>query len=73
MPTYKKGTQIELTYPKELRRANWCQFEDQYSYQRIWHIWIIFATTWFIFTKQICFPISMSKTLVLANQKIFQE
>jgi hypothetical protein len=27
----------------------------------------------FIFTKQILFPISMSKTLVLANQEIFQE
>jgi hypothetical protein len=34
---------------------------------------ITFATTWFIFTKQILFPISKSNTLVLANREIFQE
>jgi len=48
------------------------QIEDQFISHRIWHIWITFATTWFIFTKQILFPIFMSKTLVLANQKIFK-
>jgi hypothetical protein len=49
------------------------QIEDQFISHRIWHIWITFATTWFIFTKQILFPISISRTLVLANQDIFQE
>jgi hypothetical protein len=34
------------------------QIEDQIFLLRIWHIWITFATTWFIFTKQILFPIS---------------
>jgi hypothetical protein len=69
MTTHKKATQIELTYPKELRRANLCKIEDQLILHRIWHIWITFATTWFVFAKQIHFPIFMSKTLVLENQK----
>jgi hypothetical protein len=55
------------------REAKECKFEDQFISHRIWHIWITFATTWFIFTKQILFPLSTSKTLVLANQKISQE
>jgi hypothetical protein len=33
---------------------------------------INFAATLFIFTKRIPFPISMSKTLVLANQRSFK-
>jgi hypothetical protein len=41
-----------------------CKFEDQIFSLGIWHIWIIFATTWFIFAKQILFPISKSNTLV---------
>jgi hypothetical protein len=49
------------------------QVEDQYDFQGIWHIWITFTTTWFIFTKQILFPKSKSNTLVWANQEIFQE
>jgi hypothetical protein len=49
------------------------QIEDQFISHRIWHIWITFATTWFIFTKQILFPISKSNTLVWANREIFQE
>jgi hypothetical protein len=49
------------------------QIEDQFISHRIWHIWITFATTWFIFSKQICFPITMSKTLVLSNQEIFHK
>jgi hypothetical protein len=32
-----------------------------------------FATTWFVFAKQIHFPISMSKHIILANQNIFQD
>jgi hypothetical protein len=32
-----------------------CIFEDQISLLEIWHIWITFATTWFIFTNQILF------------------
>jgi hypothetical protein len=32
-----------------------------------------FATTWFVFAKQIHFPISMSKHFVLANQNTFQD
>jgi hypothetical protein len=31
------------------------QIEDQFDSHRIWHIWITFATIWFIFTKQILF------------------
>jgi hypothetical protein len=49
------------------------QIEDQFISYRIWHIWITFATTWCIFTKQILFPISQSNTLVWANREIFQE
>jgi hypothetical protein len=30
-----------------------CRFEDQIFSLEIWHIWITFATTWFIFAKQI--------------------
>jgi hypothetical protein len=62
----KKQLIFELTYQKELKSANWCQIEDQLSYHMIWHIRIIFATTWIVFTKQIHFSISM------ANQHIFQ-
>jgi hypothetical protein len=72
MPTHKKATQIELTYPKELRRANCCQIEDQLILHRIWHIWITFATTWFVFAKQINFPIFMSKHLFWQIKKIFK-
>jgi hypothetical protein len=32
-----------------------------------------FATTWFIFAKQIHFLTSMSKHFVLANQTIYQD
>jgi hypothetical protein len=49
------------------------QIEDQQGFQGIWHIWITFATTWFIFTKQILFHFSKSNTLVLANREIFPE
>jgi hypothetical protein len=28
-----------------------CRFEDQIFSLEIWHIWITFATTWFIFAK----------------------
>jgi hypothetical protein len=50
-----------------------CRFEDQILSLEIWHIWITFATTWFIFAKQILFPISKSNTLVWANREQFQE
>jgi hypothetical protein len=69
-PNTLKATKNEATFSREVKE---CKFEDQFISRRIWHIWITFATTWFIFTKQILFLISMSKTLVLANQKIFQE
>jgi hypothetical protein len=65
-----KATQSATTFSKISERV---QIEDQFISHRIWHIWITFATTWFIFSKQIRFPISMSKTFVLANQEIFQE
>jgi hypothetical protein len=39
-------------------------FEDQIFSIEIWHIWINFATTWFVFANQIPFPISKSNTLV---------
>jgi hypothetical protein len=45
-----------------------CRFEDQIFSLEIWHIWITFATTWFIFTNQILFLISKSNTLVWANR-----
>jgi hypothetical protein len=50
-----------------------CRFEDQIFSLEIWHIWITFATTWFIFAKQILFPISKWNTLVWANRELFQE
>jgi hypothetical protein len=50
-----------------------CIFEDQIFSLEIWHIWITFATTGFIFANQILFPISKSKTLVWANREMFQE
>jgi hypothetical protein len=65
-----KATQNATTFSKSSYRV---QIEDNFISHKNWHIWITFATTWFIFTKQILFPISMSKTLVLTNQKIFQE
>jgi hypothetical protein len=45
----------------------------KFSSLRIWHIWITFATTWFVFANQILFPISQSNTLVRANREMFQE
>jgi hypothetical protein len=49
--------------PKVQHYSQKCKFEDQIFLLGIWHIWITFATTWFIFTKQILFPISKSNTL----------
>jgi hypothetical protein len=46
---------------------------SRFNFTGIWHIWIAFATTWFIFAKQIHFPISKSNTLVGANREIIQE
>jgi hypothetical protein len=60
--------QLEVQY-----HCQKAQIEDQFISYRIWHIWITFVTTWFIFTKQILFPISKSNTLVWANREIFQE
>jgi hypothetical protein len=59
--------------PKVQHYSQKCKFEDQIFLLGIWHIWITFATTWFIFVKQILFPISKSNTLVWANREIFQE
>jgi hypothetical protein len=70
MPTHKKHLEMQQHFQRE---AQECKFEDNFNSLRIWYIWITFATTWFIFTKQIILPISMSKTLVLAKQNIFQE
>jgi hypothetical protein len=66
MPTHLKATQSATPFFKE------CKLKTNLSH-RVWHIWITLATTWFIFTKQIIFPISKSNTLVLANQEIYQE
>jgi hypothetical protein len=55
---------------KQLRSAN---LRPIFSSLSIWHIWITFATTWFVFANQILFPISKSNTLVWANREIFQE
>jgi hypothetical protein len=51
------------TFKKQLE----VQIEDKFISYRISHIWITFAATWFIFTRQILFPISKSNTLVWAN------
>jgi hypothetical protein len=59
--------------PKVQHYSQKCKFEDQIFLLDIWHIWITFATTWFIFAKQILFPISKSNTLVWENREIFQE
>jgi hypothetical protein len=40
---------------KQLRSAN---LRPKFSTFSIWHIWITFATTWFVFANQILFPIS---------------
>jgi predicted MFS family arabinose efflux permease len=64
------------------REAKECKFEDQFISHRIWHIWIIFVTTWFIFTKQFfsylyvkntCFDKSKDLTIVnlIKYQKLF--
>jgi hypothetical protein len=55
---------------KQLRSAN---LRPNFSTLSIWHIWITFATTWFVFANQIFFPISKSNTLVWANREILQE
>jgi hypothetical protein len=55
---------------KQLRSAN---VRPNFSTFSIWHIWITFATIWFVFENQILFPISKSNTLVWANREIFQE
>jgi hypothetical protein len=59
--------------PKVQHYSQKCKFEDQIFLLGIWHIWITFATTWFIFANQILFPISKSNTLVWASREIFQE
>jgi hypothetical protein len=38
---------------KVQHRSQKCRFEDQIFSLEIWHIWITFATTWFIFANQI--------------------
>jgi hypothetical protein len=53
------------TFKKQLKVQHFsqkCRFEDQIFSLEIWHIWITFATTWFIFTKRTLFPISKSNT-----------
>ena len=46
------------------KEAKECKLKTKFSSLRIWHIWITFATTWFILTKQIIFHISKSNTLI---------
>jgi hypothetical protein len=55
---------------KQLSSAN---LRPNFSTISIWHIWITFATTWFVFANQIIFPISKSNTLVWANREILLE
>jgi hypothetical protein len=55
---------------KQLRSAN---LRPIFSSFGICHIWITYATTWFVFANQIIFPISKSNKLVWANREIFQE
>jgi hypothetical protein len=70
MPTHQKQLKMQQYFQMELNSATWCQIEDQLILHLIWHIWITYATTWFVFAKQIHFPFSMSKTLVLVNQNL---
>jgi hypothetical protein len=55
---------------KQLRSAN---LRPNFIHKGFWHIWITFATTWFVFANQILFPISKSNTLVWVNREILQE
>jgi hypothetical protein len=55
------------------RSATSMQMKTKFSLLRIWHIWIIHATTWFVFANQIHFPISKLNTVVWAHRELFQE
>jgi hypothetical protein len=55
---------------KQLSSAN---IRSKFSTFSIWHIWITFATTWFVFENQILFPISKSNSLVWSNREILRE
>jgi hypothetical protein len=50
-----------------------CKSETKFTHIGFWHIWITFATTWFVFANQFLFPISKSNMLDWAIREIFQE
>jgi hypothetical protein len=65
MPTHQK---------KQQKKCNINANEDQFPFcLRFGYFGSLFATTWFVFVKQIIFPISKSNTLVWSNREIFQE
>jgi hypothetical protein len=47
---------------QHIKRQLEVQIEDKFISYRIWHIWITFATTWFIFKKNKFFFLSLSQT-----------
>jgi hypothetical protein len=68
-----KATQNALTYPLVSQNV---QIDVKLKTNRIitgFGIFGSFSTTWFVFAKQIHFPIIMSKHFVLANQNNFQD
>jgi hypothetical protein len=73
LPLFGDLCQHIKTQLKVQLHSQQCRFEDQIFSLVIWHIWITFATTWFIFANQILFPISKSNSLVRANREMFQE
>jgi hypothetical protein len=68
-----KGTQNALTYPDLSQNVQIDVKLNQLNFHRDWHIWIILPPLALFFAKQIHFLTFMSKTLVLANQNIFQD
>jgi hypothetical protein len=53
------------------REAKECKLKTDLTH-RIWHIWITFATTWFIFTKQILFLYLYKKHLFWQIKRSFK-
>jgi hypothetical protein len=49
----KSNSKCNNIFKEKLKSANLRPI----CFIKIWHIWITFATTWFIFTKHVLFPI----------------
>jgi hypothetical protein len=66
--TLKATQRCNNIFNNKLKSANWRQIH----LTRIWHIWITFATTWFIFTKQIIFLSLCQKHLFWQTKSSFK-